>query len=110
MLDLLSPFVPHYLLIVKPLKLHGFSVDLPAILGQDDLHFGCPPLHLLKGFPGEQKHFEVLCQSRNKRAFHIFRDRDKFKALCLLICVTSHLKGVLIRLVQSEKNGHRQHN
>lgn len=35
-------------------RLDGLSEDLPAVLGQDDLHFGCPSLHLPKGFQGNR--------------------------------------------------------
>lgn len=43
-----------YFLMLKLFKLDCLSEDLPAVLGQDDLLFGCPPLHLSKGFQGNR--------------------------------------------------------
>lgn len=43
-----------YFLMLKLFELDRLSEDLPAVLGQDDLLFGCPPLHLSKGFQGNR--------------------------------------------------------
>lgn len=40
--------------MLKLFKLDCLSEDLPAVLGQDDLLFGCPSLHLSKGFQGNR--------------------------------------------------------
>lgn len=40
--------------MAKLFKLDCVCEDLPAVLGQDDFLFGCPPLHLSKGFQGNR--------------------------------------------------------
>lgn len=39
---------------MKLFKLDYFGEDLPAVVFQNDLLVGCPPLHLSKGFQGNR--------------------------------------------------------
>ncbi len=52
--DPFHSFMKSYFLMLKLFKLDCLSDDLPAVLGQDDPFFGCPPLHLSKGFQGNR--------------------------------------------------------
>lgn len=88
--------------MVKLLKLDGLIEDLPAILGQDDLHFGCPFFHLSKGFQGNRGSLKYPVSSDTK-GFFTYTGRDKFRALSKELYVMSLLKGNLISLVHCGK-------
>lgn len=55
--------------MVKLFKLDCLSEDLPAILGQDDLLFGCPSLHLSKGFQGNTGRIKSSVRTGTKGVF-----------------------------------------
>lgn len=91
----------HFPIFVLTLfKLDCLRADLPAVLGQDDLLFGCPSFHLSKGFQGNRGR---PLSAQTQRFFHTFTGRDKYRALSKEIDVTSCSKGTLIRLVEREK-------
>lgn len=55
--------------MVKLFKLEGLCEDLPANLGQRDLLFGCPLLHLSKGFQGNGGNAESSISQGTKEFF-----------------------------------------
>lgn len=88
--------------MVNLLKLDGLIEDLPAIVGQDDLYFGCPFFHLSKGFQGNRGSSRYPVSSDTK-GFFTYTGRDKFRALSKELYVMSLLKGNLISLVHCGK-------
>lgn len=94
----------HFPIFVLTLfKLDCLRADLPAVLGQDDLLFGCPSFHLSKGFQGNRGGVKSSVSTDTKVFFYTFTGRDKYRALSKEIDVTSCSKGTLIRLVEREK-------
>lgn len=100
--DSLHSSMKSYFLMVMLFKLDSLSEDLPAILRQDDLLFGCPLLHLSKGFQGNTGSVKSSV-SPSTKGFFTNSQADKFGALSTEIDVTSLSKGTLIRLVEREK-------
>lgn len=74
---------------LKLFQLERLIEDLPAVLGQDDCLFGCPSLHLSKGFHGNRSGVKSSDRPGTKGLFHLFAGRDKFRALSKEIDVTS---------------------
>lgn len=58
-----------YFLMLTLFKLDCLSEDLPAVVGQDDLLFGCPPFHLSKGFQGNRGSVKSSVSPGTKRFF-----------------------------------------
>lgn len=62
--------------MVKLFELDCLREDLPVVVGQDDLLFGCPPLHLSKGFQGNRGSVSPLSAKAQRGFSHIQRQRQ----------------------------------